>query len=139
MEKMLKQGFTLVLSGEFGNISGGYLKKGNNGMVPSALKGIEVEELKEFPTLLESLQDNKILQLYTSCNDCVALIGSRCYEGPYAELEYLQVLKYACKDSVFEALKDLDLELSKNEEKVMTYKKAYKLYGGDKYKLEEEF
>ena len=43
-------------------------------------------------------------------------------------------------NSVIGVLTELNVQLSKSTEKenVKTYRKAYKLYGSDKYKLEEE-
>jgi len=68
------------------------------------------------------------------------MIGSRHYEGPYAEKEYLEVLSGVQDNSIIGVLTELDAQLSKSTEKenVKTYRKAYKLYGSDKYKLEEE-
>ncbi len=142
MEERLKEGFTLIMSGEYGNISGGYLKRGNNGigMIPACLIGDEEKALEDFPKVLETIRNSKILQLYSSGNDVVGMIGSRHYEGPYAEKEYLEVLNGAQDKSVIGVLTELDAQLSKSTEKenVKTYRKAYKLYGSDKYKLEEE-
>lgn len=111
MGERLKEGFTLIMSEEYDSISSEYLKRGNNGigMIPACLIGDEEKALGAFPKLLETIRNSKILQLYSSGNDVVGMIGSRHYEGLYAE-----------------------------KENVKTYRKAYKLYGSDKYKLEEE-
>ncbi len=140
MEEMLKVGFTLVFNGEYDNISGGYLKKGERGMIPMPLRGDEVDTLELFPLVLDTLLEGKILQLYSYDDGIVAMIGSRCYEGPYAEKEYLNVEKNVKNNSVISTLKELNLQLFKNDEKedAKTYRKAYKLYGSDKYKLEED-
>lgn len=142
MEELLKEGFTLIMSGEYDSISSGYLRRGNNGIgvSPTCLIGDEEKILEAFPKILETIKDSKILQLYSSGNDIVAMIGSRHYEGPYAEKEYLEVLNGAQDKSVIGVLTELDAQLSKSTEKenVKTYRKAYKLYGSDKYKLEEE-
>ena len=141
MEERLKEGFTLIMSGEYDSISGGYLRKGENGigMIPACLIGNEVKTLEAFPLVLETIKNRKILQLYSSGNDVVAMIGSRHYEGPYAEKEYLEVLNGVQDNSVIGVLTELDAQLSKSDKKenVKTYRKAYKLYGSDKYKLEE--
>ena len=142
MEERLKEGFTLIMSGEYGRISGGYLKKGDKGMVPAAFIGSEVETLESFPSVLETLNNEKILQLYSIDDDVVACIGTRQYEALYAEKEYLDIQAQAREDSVLCVLEKLNLELSNHEEKEeqKTFKrtrKAYKLYGSDKYKLEE--
>ena len=142
MEERLKEGFTLIMSGEYEGISGGYLKRGNNGMgmIPASLIGDEEKALEAFPLVLETIKNRKILQLYSSGNDVVAMIGSRHYDGPYNESEYLEVKNFAKDDNLICVLSELNSQLSKNEEKenVKTYRKAYKLYGSDKYKLEEE-
>ena len=140
MEERLKMGFTLVFNGEYDNISGGYLKKGERGMIPMPLRGDEVDTLELFPSVLDTLLEGKILQLYSYDDDIIAMIGSRCYEGPYAEKEYLNVENNVKNSSVISALKELNLQLSESDvkEDVKTYRKAYKLYGSDKYKLEED-
>ena len=128
------------MSGEYDSISGGYLRKGKDGMIPTCLIGNEVKILEEFPLVLETIKNRKILQLYSSGNDVVAMIGSRHYDGPYNESEYLEVKNFAKDDNLICVLSELNSQLSKNEEKedAKTYRKAYKLYGSDKYKLEEE-
>ena len=142
MEERLKEGFTLIMSGEYEGISGGYLKRGNNGMgmIPASLIGDEEKALEAFPKVLETIRNSKILQLYSSGNDVVAMIGSRHYEGPYNESEYLEVKNFAKDDNLICVLSELNSQLSKNEEKedAKTYRKAYKLYGSDKYKLKED-
>ncbi len=140
MEERLREGFTLIMSGEYDSISGGYLKKGKDGMIPTCLIGNEVKTLEEFPLVLETIENRKILQLYSSGNDVVAMIGSRHYDGPYNESEYLEVKNFAKDDNLICVLSELNSQLSKNEEKedAKTYRKAYKLYGSDKYKLKED-
>lgn len=143
MEERLKEGFTLTISGEYDNISGGYLKYGSDGIIPASLIGNEVNNLESFPSVLETIKSRKILQLYLSGNDIVGLMGSRKYEPPYAEIEYLEVSNISHSDSVIGVLQDLDSQLSKKEEKehAKIYGKtikAYKLYGSGKYELEEK-
>lgn len=142
MEERLREGFTLIMSGEYDSISGGYLRKGENGigMIPACLIGNEVKTLEAFPLVLETIKNRKILQLYSLGNDVVAMIGSRHYDGPYNESEYLEVKNFAKDNELICVLSELNSQLSKNEEKedAKTYRKAYKLYGSDKYKLEEE-
>lgn len=140
MEERLKMGFTLIMSGEYGNISGGYLKKGKDGMIPACLIGNEIKVLETFPLVLETIENRKILQLYSSGNDVFAMIGSRHYDGPYNESEYLEVENFIKDNDLICVLSELNSQLSKRDEKedAKTYRKAYKLYGGDKYKLERE-
>ena len=109
-------------------------------MIPLCLIGNEVKALKTFPLVLETIEKRKILQLYSSGNDVVAMIGSRHYDGPYNESEYLEVENFAKDDDLICVLSELNSQLSKRDEKedVKTYRKAYKLYDSDKYKLKEE-
>ena len=67
MEERLREGFTLIMSGEYDSISGGYLRKGENGigMIPACLIGNEVKTLEAFPLVLETIKNRKILQLYS--------------------------------------------------------------------------
>lgn len=68
------------------------------------------------------------------------MIGSRCYEGGYNEEEYLAVENFAEDNNIICVLNELNSQLSKKDENEddKTYRKVYKLYGSDKYKIEEE-
>ena len=56
--KLKEQGFTLILSGEYGNISGGYLKATEDGVYPSCLEGNEIGFLsKYFSNVLDNIKD----------------------------------------------------------------------------------
>ena len=50
MEERLREGFTLIMSGEYEGISGGYLKRGNNGigMIPDCLIVDEEKSFRSF-------------------------------------------------------------------------------------------
>ena len=134
--KLKEQGFTLILSGEYGNISGGYLKATEDGVYPSCLEGNEIGFLsKYFSNVLDNIKDEKILQLYSVNNGIVGMLGERCYDKD-ADMEYLNVLETSFGIDVVSNLDELNKKLENKKDKV--YRKAYKLYGSDKYKLEKE-
>ena len=134
--KLKEQGFTLILSGEYGNISGGYLKATEDGVYPSCLEGNEIGFLsKYFSNVLDNIKDEKILQLYSVNNGIVVMLGERCYDKD-ADMEYLNVLETSFGIDVVSSLDELNKKLENKKDKV--YRKAYKLYGSDKYKLERE-
>lgn len=137
MNEILKAKYTLTLSGEYGNISGGYLTKTPYGMQP-IWRSIEEEVriVKSFPNILSTLNENKILQLYYSCGNCVAMIGKRGYELPYREQEYLEVEGVSYGDSAILALENLNRQLKNDNPKAKKRVKAYRSYGSDKYQLE---
>ena len=136
MEEILKAGYTLTLSGEYGNISGGYLKKTSQGMHPIwHFPEEEVRIVESFSNVFSALCDSKILQLYYSDGSIVALIGEKHFELPYAEREYLAVEGVSYGNSVISALGYLNSQLVEKEG-TNQYVKAYKFYGSDKYQLE---
>ena len=136
MEEILKAGYTLTLSGEYGNISGGYLKKTSQGMHPIwHFPEEEVRIVESFSNVFAALCDSKILQLYYSDGSIVAIIGEKHFELPYAEREYLAVEGVSYGNSVISALGYLNSQLVENEG-TNQYVKAYKFYGSDKYQLE---
>lgn len=136
MEEILKAGYTLTLSGEYGNISGGYLKKTSQGIQPIwHFPEEEVRIVESFSNVFSALCDSKILQLYYSDGSIVAMIGEKHFELPYAEREYLAVEGVSYGNSVISALGYLNSQLVEKEG-TNQYVKAYKFYGSDKYQLE---
>lgn len=136
MEEILKAGYTLTLSGEYGNISGGYLKKTSQGMHPIwHFPEEEVRIVESFSNVFSALCDSKILQLYYSDGSIVAMIGEKHFELPYAEREYLAVEGVSYGNSVISALGYLNSQLVEKEG-TNQYVKAYRFYGSDKYQLE---
>ena len=91
MIKKLEQGYTLGISGEYGNISGGYLKITEDGVYSICLDGDEIELLKSYSEVFSNLEEQKILQLYSVNNGIVGMLGERCYDKD-ADMEYLNVL-----------------------------------------------
>ena len=134
MNEKIKHGFTLVFSGEYGNISGGYLRSTEKGNFPISLGEEEVTVLSEFPLILENLQDEKILQLYFDNDNIVTMLGKRKYDALETKDEYLEVDSVAFGNTVSLALSNLSKKLEdKNSEK--SYQKAYKISGSDKYQI----
>lgn len=132
MIEKLEQGFTLVLSGEYGNISGGYLKITGKGVYPSCLDGDEIELLKSYSEVFSNLEEEKILQLYAVNNGIVGMLGERCYDKDI-DMEYLNVLETSFGKSVFLSLDELNKGLENKKDKV--YRKAYKFSHSDKYQF----
>ena len=136
MEEILKAGYILTLSGEYGNISGGYLKKTSQGIHPIwRFPEEEVKIVESFSNVFSILCDSKILQLYYTDGSVVAMIGEKHFELPYAEREYLAVEGVSYGNSVISALGYLNSQLVEKEG-TNQYVKAYRFYGSDKYQLE---
>lgn len=137
MEEILKAGYILTLSGEYGNISGGYLKKTSQGIHPIwRFPEEEVKIVESFSNVFSILCDSKILQLYYTDESVVAMIGEKHFELPYAEREYLAVEGISYGSSAILALENLNSQLKKENKEAKQYVKAYKFYGSDKYQLE---
>ena len=133
MEERLKEGFTLIMSGEYDCISGGYLKATEDGVYPSCLEVNEIGFLsKYFSNVLDNIKDEKILQLYSVNNGIVGMLGERCYDKD-ADMEYLNVLETSFGTSVFLSLDELNKKLENKKNKV--YRKAYKVNRSDKYQF----
>lgn len=133
--KLKEQGFTLILSGEYGNISGGYLKATEEGFYPACLEGYEVELLNTYPAVINNVGSQKILQLYSANNGIVGMLGERCYDKE-VDMEYLNVLETSFGLDVFLSLEDLNEKLvNKNEKVYRMFRKAYKVSNGDKYQF----
>lgn len=132
MIKKLEQGYTLGISGEYGNISGGYLKTTEDGVYSICLDGDEIELLKSYSEVFSNLEEQKILQLYSVNNGIVGMLGERCYDKD-ADMEYLNVLETSFGTSVFLSLDELNKKLENKKNKV--YRKAYKVNRSDKYQF----
>lgn len=132
MIKKLEQGYTLGISGEYGNISGGYLKTTEDGVYSICLDGDEIELLKSYSEVFSNLEEQKILQLYSVNNGIVGMLGERSYDKEIG-IEYLDVLETSFGTSVFLSLEELNKKLEIKKDKV--YKKAYKVSHSDKYQF----
>lgn len=134
MNERLIEGFTLNFRVTKDNeVIGGYLKSTKNGTIPSELCGEEIIFVSHFPKILENITDDNILQVYKSFDGYCSMVGKVMYEGPYAEVKYLDVFASSVSDNLIGSLHKLNENLSKKEEK--THQKIYYRYGSDKYKL----
>lgn len=137
MREILDAGYTLTLRGQHNDILGGYLKVTSQGMNPIwQFPEEEIRIVKSFSNVFSTLNENRILQLYYSCGNYVAIIGKKCFESPYADNEYLEVEGISKSETPVLALADLDSQLIKENIKSNQYVKAYKFYGSDKYQIE---
>lgn len=135
MDEKLHLGYTLYLScdGEK-NVKGGYLKKMENGLCPSPLIGSEIALVSSFSNVLASLEEGNTLQIYCSGSGMTtAMLGCATFEGPYGESECLDQTILAYHSGSISTLMELDTILGNREKKSVEYKKAYRLYGSDKY------
>lgn len=137
MEERLKAGYTMYFSyNRDGNIQGGCLKKTDRGMHPIELIGEEQNFIQAFPHIVKSLENNNILQMYSSKNGMTTImLGHKTLEGPYGEQECLEDTIVTYSSSPICALMELNNNLDSRKEKPLEYKKAYRLYGSDKYQF----
>lgn len=135
MDEKLKEGYTLYLSFDSEkNVKGGYLRRVEDGLWSCPLVGNEVVLVDNFPNILTSLEEGRTLQMYRSGYDMItAMLGRVTFEGPYGEIKCLDQAFLAYHSGSIPTLMELDAILEKNKENPMEYKKAYRLYGSDKY------
>lgn len=135
MDEKLQLGYTLYLScdGE-NNIKGGYLKKIDAGLCPSPLLGSEIELVSNFSNVLSSLKEGNTLQIYCSGSGMTtAMLGCAMFEGAYGESECLDQTILAYHSGSISTLMELDAILGNKDKKTIEYRKAYRLYGSDRY------
>lgn len=137
MEERLKAGYTMYFSYmQDGTIKGGYLKKTDRGMHPIDLFGKEQNFIQAFPHIVQSLEDNHLLQIYSNQNGMTTImLGHQMFEGPYGEQECLVDTIVTYSSSLIGAFIELNNDLYSREEKPLEYKKAYRFYGSDKYQF----
>ncbi len=135
MDEKLNCGYTLYLSCDLEkNIRGGYLKKTENGLCPSPLIGNEEILIGNFSNILASLESGNTLQMYCSGSGMTtAMLGVITFEGPYGEDECLEQTLLAYHSGSISTLMELDTILGDSKNKPVEYRKAYRLYGSDKY------
>lgn len=120
----LNNGYTLYFSYDRDeNARAGYLKKTDYGMIPSALTGEA-----EFPYVLDLVKQGRTLQLCLSDVGFMftAMLGNAILEGPYGEEE--------CLDQTI-VVSDSNIMLVLENREHVSYQKAYRLYGSDKYRV----
>ena len=139
MEAMLKDNNTLYLSGSDTEIYGNYLKKTSWGMVPSSLGEDELPLVEHFKLISESLKAGQTLQMY--CGDLshmyTIMLGHVVGEGPYGEQDCLDDVIVTYDNNPLGALMSLEQAILEQREfdKNKELKKAYRLYGSDKYQF----
>ena len=120
----LNNGYTLYFSYDRDeNARAGYLKKTDYGMIPSALTGEA-----EFPYVLDLVKQGRTLQLCLSDVGFMftAMLGNAILEVPYGEKE--------CLDQTI-VVSDSNIMLVLENREHVSYQKAYRLYGSDKYRV----
>ena len=125
----LNNGYTLYFSYDRDeNARAGYLKKTDYGMIPSALTGEEEPFIEEFPYVLDLVKQGRTLQLCLSDVGFMftAMLGNEILEGPYGEEE--------CLDQTI-VVSDSNIMLVLENREHVSYQKAYRLYGSDKYRV----
>ena len=120
----LNNGYTLYFSYDRDeNARAGYLKKTDYGMIPSALTGEA-----EFPYVLDLVKQGRTLQFCLSDVGFMftAMLGNAILEVPYGEKE--------CLDQTI-VVSDSNIMLVLENREHVSYQKAYRLYGSDKYRV----
>lgn len=139
LDSKLHAGYTLYLScDKEKNVVGGYLKRIGDGLVSKSLIGNEELIINSFSNVMSCLENGNILQMYADGFSIVSMLGRKIYEGPYGENECLDNILLINNSGVFACLTELDDFLERNKDKPIVYRKAYRLYGNDKYLLEEK-
>lgn len=125
----LNNGYTLYFSYDRDeNARAGYLKKTDYGMIPSALTGEEEPFIEEFSYVLDLVKQGRTLQFCLSDVDFMfaAMLGNAILEVPYGEKE--------CLDQTI-VVSDSNIMLVLENREHVSYQKAYRLYGSDKYRV----
>lgn len=138
LDSKLHDGYTLYLScDKEKNIVGGYLKRTNSGLLSDSLIGNEELLVNSFSNVMSSLEEGNTLQMYSDGFSIISMLGRKIFEGPYGEDEYLDNILLVNNSGFLVSLIELDRVLENIKEKSIVYRKAYRLYGNDKYLLEE--
>ena len=138
LDSKFHSGYTLYLScDQKKNIIGGYLKRIRDGLVSDSLSGSEELLINSFSNVVSSLESGNTLQMYADGFSIVSMLGRKTFDGPYGENECLENILLVNNSGFLSCLIELDSILERSKEKPIVYKKAYRLYGNDKYLLEE--
>lgn len=138
LEERLLKGYTFYFSYDRkDNVRGGYLKKIDRGLCPLELDGDEEILIQQFSNVFNSLQQGKTLQMYRGdiSHMFIAMLGDIIREGPYGENECFSDIVVGFHNSPVLAIGEVEKILENSKEKVVVYKKAYRLYGNDKYMI----
>ncbi len=138
MESRIRAGFTCYVSvDESKNINISYLKAIGEGLIPVEAIGVEEAVIREFPNIMDYLSRGYLMEIFTPDmgNMIVAMLGKHVYEGPYAEEEAIEDIEVETHSDVVRTLMSMDEALGKKDKNKYDYKRAYRLYGTDKYRL----
>ena len=137
MEERLRDGYTFYYSLFNGNDSGGYLKRTDFGLCGLELCGNEQVLLTNFPNVLQRLNSGNTLQMYFGdvCHMFTMMIGKENREGPYGEEASFSDVFLFYGTSPITVLEEADQILAKNTGQNKQLKKAYRLYGQDRYQF----
>ena len=86
---------------------------------------------------MSSLEDGNTLQMYSDGFSIISMFGRKIFEGPYGEDECLDNILLVNNSGFLVILIEIDRVLENIKERPIVYRKAYRLYGNDKYLLED--
>lgn len=134
MQKIIDNGFTLyVRKGENGFVGTGLRNLGRGaGMEPIEVKQENLSRLEELPSITKRLESGDMLQMYHYGFCYFLSLGKTCKEGPNGEKDCFDVMCEGIDFTLNDALINLE-ERASNLEEDLPLKKAYRLYGSDKY------
>ena len=110
MEEKLKMGFKLIMSGEYGNISGGYLKETESLIVPIGLTENEKLFIANYPFICEMIKLANILELMEADNQIVSVIGKRSFDES-KETQYFEEFEKTSDMNLTSSLEKLNARL----------------------------
>ena len=113
MEEKLKMGFKLIMSGEYGNISGGYLKETESLIVPIGLTENEKLFIANYPFICEMIKLGNILELMEADNQIVSVLGKRSFDES-KETEYFEEIEKTSDMNLTSSLEKLNARLENN-------------------------
>lgn len=110
MEEKLKMGFKLIMSGENGNISGGYLKETESLIVPIGLTENEKLVIANYPFICDMIKLGNILELMEADNQIVSVIGKRSFDES-KETQYFEEFEKTSDMNLTSSLEKLNARL----------------------------
>ena len=125
---MSRQDRTIFIARKGNKINGVGIIRGENGWMPFELEENVLKGIYAFSNVITRLQQGELLQIYKDQEEFIHIeIGAKCYEGPYAETEYLEIHGSVEEDSITEGLFQLNSILEQPNNKYC--KKKYRPYG----------
>ena len=139
MENIIDNNFTVYVhhSGEKG-LTGCALRKklvGSRGIQTIELQTEELNVLTGLPATMQLLEEGNTLQIYRYGGQYSFQMGKTVSAMPPEEIESFDIITEATSSEFYGALVELEEQASKldNDTKKEPLKKAYRLYGSDKY------